>query len=138
MDVELERLKQAKLREILRKLREPKERFPSKPLEVDEAKVQQVIGKYRLVVVDCWAPWCGPCRMIAPLIEEMAEEYAGKIVFCKLNVDENPRFTVKYGITGIPTLLVFREGRLVDRIVGAAPRKLIEGRLKKYLEASFG
>jgi len=85
------------------------------------------------VLVDCWAPWCGPCRIISPLLEQLASEYAGRLKVGKLNVDENPLTASQYAIQSIPTLLLFRDGRLVDRLVGALPRSEIERRLTSIL-----
>ena len=104
----------------------------SAPIVVTDADFDQIARKYPLIVIDCWAEWCGPCRVIAPVIEELASEHAGKIVFGKLNVDENPETAQKFGIMGIPTLLIMKDGAEVDRIVGAAPKLLIENKLKKY------
>ncbi len=104
----------------------------SAPIVVTDADFDQIAKRYPLIVIDCWAEWCGPCRVIAPVIEELASEHAGKIVFGKLNVDENPETAQKFGIMGIPTLLIMKDGAEVDRIVGAAPKPLIENKLKKY------
>ncbi|RZN72672.1 MAG: thioredoxin [Candidatus Methanolliviera hydrocarbonicum] len=94
--------------------------------------MDETLGRFPLIVVDCWATWCGPCRMIAPIIEDLAEEKAGEIVFGKLNVDENRSLSMKYGITAIPTLLIFKEGEFVDQIIGAMPKKSLEKKLKGY------
>ena len=83
------------------------------------------------MVVDFWAVWCGPCRMIAPMVEELETEYEGKVEFVKLNVDENPETSMTYGIRSIPTLLVFKDGKPVDQVVGAVPKK----ELKKPVDA---
>ena len=85
------------------------------------------------VLVDYWAEWCGPCRMIAPIIEEFAKEFSGRAVFGKLNVDENMQTSNKYRISAIPTLLVFKNGKLVDKLVGAYPKPTLAGKIKKYL-----
>ncbi|MCK4243864.1 thioredoxin, partial [Candidatus Bathyarchaeota archaeon] len=82
---------------------------------------------------DCWAPWCGPCNIVTPIIEELASDYAGKILFGKLNVDENRTTAIKYEIMSIPTLLVFKTGKLVDRIIGAMPKALLEPKITQYL-----
>jgi thioredoxin 1 len=80
-------------------------------------------------VVDLWAPWCGPCRMVAPVIEELSAEFAGKISFGKLNTDENQRLAMTYGITAIPTILLFARGQLVEKVVGAYPKQLLRDRI---------
>lgn len=86
-----------------------------------------------LAIVDFWAPWCGPCRMVAPVVEELADEYAGKVDFVKLNTDDNPDTAVKYGIRSIPTLLVFKEGESVGQIVGFRPKSDLAERLDAVL-----
>jgi thioredoxin 1 len=93
----------------------------------------EVVRKNPLVVVDCWAPWCGPCYMVAPVVEELARDHAGKILFGKLNVDENRRTAMQYQIMSIPTMLVFKNGKLVDRIIGAMPRQMLEPKITRYL-----
>lgn len=108
--------------------------YPHKPIEVTDGNFTEIIQKYPLVVVDCWAEWCGPCRMIAPTIEAMANDLSGKVVFGKLNVDYNEQIPSKFGIMSIPTLLIFKEGKLVDTIVGAVPREMIEAKLRPYLD----
>ncbi len=85
------------------------------------------------VLIDFWATWCGPCRMIAPSIEELAVEYAGKAKICKLDVDNNQMVAQNYGIRSIPTLLLFKNGEVVDQIVGAVPKAQIEARLKAHI-----
>lgn len=79
---------------------------------------QDVLGSDKPVLVDYWASWCGPCRMVAPIVEELADEYAGKVVIGKLNVDENPAISSQYGVMSIPTLAIFKDGKIVDKIVG--------------------
>ncbi|MCK4439217.1 thioredoxin, partial [Candidatus Bathyarchaeota archaeon] len=86
-----------------------------------------------LAVIDCWAPWCGPCRFLSPVIEELARDYRGKIAFGKLNVDENNKTAAQYGIMSIPALLIFRDGKIVDQIVGAMPRNMLEPKITIHL-----
>lgn len=134
-DKELERIKRAKLQEIMKKSRtsEKKEILSNKPIEVTDATFKEIVERHPLVVVDCWAPWCGPCRMVAPVIEELARDYAGKVLFGKLNVDKNRMIATQYQIMGIPTLLVFNHGKLVDRIIGALPKQMLEPKIKCHL-----
>ncbi|RLF47883.1 MAG: thioredoxin [Thermoplasmata archaeon] len=136
-DDELERIRRKKMEELIKMMQggvaEGIVEWPSQPITVTDDNFDSIVGKYPLVVVDCWAPWCMPCRMIAPVIEELARDYAGKVVFAKLNTDENPEITMKYRIMSIPTLLIFKHGKLVDLAVGAMPRRMLEPIIKKHL-----
>ncbi len=85
------------------------------------------------LVVDCWAPWCGPCRAIAPIIDDLAAAYSGRVTFGKVNVDENPKVAQKFDIMSIPTLLFIKDRKLVENLVGVVPRKTIEENLQKLL-----
>lgn len=136
-DEELERIRRRKLEEMLQQGashgNDQARQALNRPVKVTDSTFKEIVQKNPLVVVDCWAPWCAPCHMIAPIIEELAKDYAGKILFGKLNVDENIGTATQYQIMGIPALLVFKNGKLVDRIVGALPRKLLEPRLAHHL-----
>ena len=102
----------------------------TKPRDVSDSNFEQeVIQASKPVLVDFWAPWCGPCRMVAPIVEELAEEYEGKVDFVKLNTDDNPDTASKYGIRSIPTLLVFKGGEAVGQIVGFRPKSDLKQRL---------
>jgi thioredoxin 1 len=107
--------------------------LPNTTLVITDADIDKVIKNYNTLVVDCWAPWCGPCRMIAPIIEQLVKEMHGKVVFSKLNVDENPKTSMTYQIMAIPTLLVFKNGNLVDSFVGLYPKEELKKKLEMYL-----
>lgn len=103
-------------------------------LEITDANFDELVLKSdKPVLVDFWAEWCGPCRMVGPIVEELSKEYGGKAVVGKLNVDTNPGVSSKFGIRSIPTLLFFKEGKLVDRQVGAVPRSVLEEKLKAQM-----
>lgn len=101
-----------------------------KPLIVTDATFQSdVLGASGVVLLDCWAPWCGPCRMVGPIMEQLAAESNGRYRIAKLNVDENPRTAAQFQIQSIPTMLIFKDGKLIDRIIGAQPKQAIAQRL---------
>ncbi|HXH23284.1 MAG TPA: thioredoxin [Dehalococcoidia bacterium] len=106
----------------------------AKPADVtDSTWEQEVLKADKPVLVDFWAPWCGPCRMVAPIVEELADEYEGKVQFLKLNTDDNPQTAMKYGIRSIPTLLVFKQGQPVGQIIGFRPKSDLKKRLDSVL-----
>ena len=107
--------------------------YPDKPIELTDSNFDENVKKYPLIVVDNWAPWCPPCRILGPVIDDLAKKLAGKLVFGKLNVDENKEVASKYEIMSVPTLLIFKNGKLIDRIIGALPEPLIEKKLMSFL-----
>jgi thioredoxin 2 len=107
------------------------------PVAVTDAAFDTVVGRATTpVLVDCWAAWCGPCRVLEPTIEALARDYAGRLLVAKLDVDANPATAARFQVRGIPALLIFDHGRLVDRLVGVQPRPEIEARLAPLLDAA--
>ena len=106
----------------------------STALQVTDASFKQdVLDSEIPVLVDFWAPWCGPCRMVAPVVDEIAEQYKGQVKVVKLNTDENPNVASQYGIRSIPTLMIFKGGQRVDMVVGAVPKTTLATTLEKYI-----
>jgi thioredoxin 1 len=106
----------------------------SKPIHVSDKEFEsKVLQSDKPVVVDFWAPWCGPCRMVAPILDELGEAYGEELVIAKVNTDENPQWAGKYGVQGIPTMLFVKGGQLVDRMVGAAPKPMIQQRIDNMM-----
>ena len=92
-----------------------------------------VIQSPDLIMVDFWATWCGPCKIVAPVVEELAQEYAGKVNFAKVNTDENPDIASRFNIRGIPTLIFFKDGKVLDQIVGAVPKAQLKSKIDSFL-----
>jgi len=126
---ELEQIRERKMRELRNEMSTPS---IEKPIVVSDRNFEQTVKNYPLIVVDCWAAWCAPCRAIAPMVDELAKDYSGKVVFGKLNVDENPETAQKFGVMAIPTLLIMKNGQEVDRIVGVLPKNQLEAKVSSY------
>ena len=133
---ELERIRQKKMKEMMEKMlgEKPKVEFPDHPITLNSSNFDEVLKKYRYVVVDFWADWCAPCRLIAPIIEDLAKEYAGDVVFGKLNTSEEQGIANRYAITAIPSLIFFKNGKPVDKIVGAIPK----GDIIRWIRKNMG
>ena len=127
---ELEPMRHKKLAE----LGEKKQEVDNKPVHITDSSFKEITSKHTLALVDFWAAWCGPCQSLAPTIEELAKEYAGKILVGKLNVDENPQTAECFQVFSIPTMLIMKNGEEIDRIVGCVQKKHIEAALRKHLE----
>jgi len=104
------------------------------PIELDDSDFTESINKFPLLLVDFWAPWCGPCRMMSPVIDQVGKEYQGKLVVGKVNVDENPSISRQFGISSIPTLILFKKGQAVNNIVGSVSKSRIDEMVRMHLE----
>ena len=129
---DLEAIRKKRLQELQRSLEA--RQYPAEPIAVTDNSLNQFISQYPLVVIDCWAQWCGPCRMLSPIIDQLASELQGKVVFGKLDTDQNPIISQNMGISSIPTLLFFQHGHLVDRVSGALPKQLLLQRLRPLMD----
>jgi len=106
----------------------------SMAIEATDANFDELINSDKPVLVDFWAEWCGPCKMIGPVVEQLAGEYQGKAVIAKMDVDQNAQVPAKFGIRSIPTLMVFKNGQLVDKVIGAVPKNVLEQKLQAAME----
>ena len=136
-DDELEAIKQKKLAELQRvaSARATMSGM-TEPVVLTDSNFAAEVAKYPIMLVDFWAPWCGPCRMVGPIVEQLAREYSGKVVFGKLNVDDNQMVAGSFGIQSIPTMMIVKAGKVVDVMVGALPKAQIESKIKLHLAGS--
>ncbi|MDG6905069.1 MAG: thioredoxin [Nitrososphaerota archaeon] len=136
---EIENIKMKTLHEMQKQVKiqqahtEALKALGGKPIDLADSNFFSEVSKYPLMLIDFWAPWCGPCRMVSPTVDQLAKQYSDKIAFGRVNVDENPMTASQFGIQGIPTLLIFQHGKAVDGLVGAYPKNMIESRLKAHL-----
>ena len=130
MEDELDQIREKRMEELKKKMEAQK----SGVRHVDEMHFAEFIRANPFVVVDFWAEWCGPCRRIAPVMDELAREYAGKITFAKVNTDDNRTLSVQYSISAIPAIMLFAHGQLIDRIIGAYPKEAIRQKLIQRFE----
>jgi thioredoxin 1 len=133
-DKELNDILARKKNELIAKVQQQQsDRNISSPLTLSDSNFAQAIEKYPRIVVDFWAPWCGPCRMVSPIITQLASELAGKVVFGKVNVDKCPRIASAFGIQSIPTIYIFKNGKVVDGFVGAASQSQIRSKIIAHM-----
>lgn len=134
MASEIDEIRQRKMAEMMKGSKgSGSDGWPGEPVELTDQSFDDFVKKYPKVVVDCWAPWCGPCRMLSPTIDTIAKDMKGKIAFGKVNTDDNSQVSSKFKIMSIPTLLFFKDGQLVDKMIGAAPRAVVEQAIRKAL-----
>ncbi|HEV8360338.1 MAG TPA: thioredoxin domain-containing protein [Candidatus Thermoplasmatota archaeon] len=125
-DPELAAIRARKLAELQQRAAQPR---LDHPVVVTDATLPAFVAEHPIAAVDCWAAWCGPCRLMDPVIESLARELAGRVAFGKLNVDENPGASERFGVASIPTLLVFRAGKLAGEVIGAVPAAVVRAKL---------
>ena len=134
-DEELKILNEKKMKKLQELINE-KEQLKNikEPIVLGDSTFSQTINKFPLTLVDFWAPWCGPCRMMSPIIDEIGKDYLGKLVVGKINVDENPLVAGQFGISSIPTLLLFKRGQAVNKIIGSVSKNKIAEMIAMYLD----
>jgi thioredoxin 1 len=133
-DEELENIRKSMYNKILNANKVEKvNNMDGKSVELNDGNFDQMVSKPGLMVVDFWAEWCAPCRFVSPVLDELAKEYAGKMVLGKLNVDLNPQISARFMIRSIPTIMFFKDGKPVDTVIGALPKPMIETKIKKNL-----
>ena len=137
-DPEIEKIQQKKIAEMLKRAQmQSNSNGLSKPIILNDSNFSAEIAKHDLLVVDFWAPWCGPCRMVGPVIEQLAAEYSGKVTFGKMNVDENMTVPGSFRVMSIPTIMVFNNGHAVETIIGACAKSHIESKFKPFMKNSL-
>jgi len=134
-DEELKMLNEKKIKKLQELINE-KEQLKNikEPIVLGDSTFSQTINKFPLTLVDFWAPWCGPCRMMSPIIDEIGKDYLGKLIVGKINVDENPLVAGQFGISSIPTLLLFKRGQAVNKIIGSVSKNKIAEMIKMHLD----
>jgi thioredoxin 1 len=131
-DVELERIRKQMMARIQNESVK-KEVKNMKPIELTDGTFADAVKKEKILVVDFWASWCAPCRFLSPIIEELAKDYAGKITFGKVDVDANPKVSASFNISSIPTVMMFKDGKVADVSIGAVPKQMLETKLKRLM-----
>jgi thioredoxin 1 len=138
-DDELAKIREKKMQELRDRFDPAKKPGPAAPqvpvIPVDERRFAQVVQQHPALVIDFWAEWCGPCRRVAPIVEELAQEFAGKVTFAKCDTDQNQRLAMQLGISAIPCLLFFSRGQMVDRVIGALPKETIRAKVLRNFGA---
>lgn len=130
---ELENIRRKKLEELEERAARPAPGPRGTPFKLYDATFEDEVAKHDLLLVDFWAPWCGPCRMVAPVVAQLAEEYKGRVAFGKLNTDDNQMTAMRFRVMSIPTLILFKDGQPVDQIIGAVPKQQLAGMLNRHL-----
>jgi thioredoxin 1 len=143
-DDEVEEIKSRTLRKMQKEAKvrqnqvEAAKTLGGKAIDLTDSNFYSTVNKYPLMLIDFWAPWCMPCRMVSPAVDELAKQYTGRVAFGRVNVDENPITANQFGVQGIPTLMLFQHGKAVDRLVGAYPKNMIDAQIRAHLGSDSG
>ena len=131
-DKEVEKVKKKMMEEMMNEDEKGAD-YPDSPITLTDSNFDEKIKEYPIVLVDFWADWCGPCKMMEPIIEDLAQEYQGDVVFGKLNVDQNKGKSSEYQVSGIPTMMLFKDGQVANKMVGAMNKQMLEQKLENHL-----
>lgn len=138
-DDEIEKIRMKQMEDIMKSIKGEKPGneagLVGVPIELSDRNFASELMKHNMMVVDFWAPWCGPCQMVHPIIEELAREYAGRVTFGRLNVDDNQSTSTMFRVRSIPTILIFRNGKVADGVIGAVPKKMLESKIISVMKA---
>ncbi len=138
-DDEIEKIRMKQMEDIMKSIKGEKQSNQAGlgvvPIELSDRNFASELMKHDMMVVDFWAPWCGPCQMVHPIIEELAREYAGRVTFVRLKVDDNQSTSAMFRVRSIPTILIFRKGKVADGVIGAVPKKMLESKIISVMKA---
>ena len=137
-DDEIEKIRMKQMEDIMKSMKGEKQGIAGSggvPIELNDRNFASELMNQNIMVVDFWAPWCGPCQMVHPIIEELAREFAGKVTFGRLNVDNNQSTSAMFRVRSIPTILIFRNGKVADGVIGAVPKKMLESKIISVMHA---
>ena len=138
-DDEIEKIRMKQMEDIMKSIKGEKPGnqagLGGVPIELNDRNFASELMNQNIMVVDFWAPWCGPCQMVHPIIEELAREYAGRVTFGRLNVDDNQSTSAMFRVRSIPTILIFRNGKVADGVIGAVPKKMLESKIISVMHA---
>ena len=137
-DDEIEKIRMKQMEDIMKSIKGEKQGVAGSagvPIELSDRNFASELMKQNIIVVDFWAPWCGPCQMVQPIMEQLAREYAGRVTFGRLNVDDNQSTSAMFRVRSIPTILIFKNGKVADGVIGAVPKRMLESKIISVMQA---